>query len=125
MLASIPSLGLPAVNLASMSASEEEFLLKAITIVGGFFIATLFIVLKTVRVVMTKRATELTKREIAAYVAEGSIRPEDAAVLINSGADAQVEKITAAVAAGIISPSKAEKLIASLRNERCAAGSNL
>ncbi len=124
MLATAATTGLSTALLASAGVAEDEFVLKIVAISGGFFIATLFIVMKTIRIVVTKRSAEQTKREIAAYVAEGSIRPEDAALLINSGADAQVEKITAAVAAGIISPSKAEKLIASLRNDRCA-GANL
>lgn len=97
-------------------AQEDEMILKSIALVGGLLLAALWIVLKTIRVVSVKRAAEHTKREIAAYVAEGSISPQDAATMINAGADGEVEKITSAVAAGIISPVKAEKLIASLRD---------
>ena len=46
--------------------------------------------------------------------------PQDAAALLNAGSADEVEKITSAVAAGIVSPAKAEKLIASLRDGRCA-----
>ncbi len=97
-------------------AAEHEMILKVIALGGGLALAALWIMLKTVRDVSIKRSNERTKREIAAYVAEGSISPQDAAALLNAGDDSEVEKITSAVAAGIISPAKAEKLIASLRD---------
>lgn len=102
-------------------AQEDEMILKSIALIGGMLLAAFWILLKTVRVVSVKRAAENTKREIAAYVAEGSISPQDAATIINAGSDSEVEKITSAVAAGVISPAKAEKLIASLRSEFKAA----
>ncbi len=98
------------------SASEDEMTLKVIALIGGMTIAVVWMLLKTVRVVSVERAAENTKREIAAYVAEGTISPQDAAVLLNAGADSEIVKITSAVAAGVISPAKAEKLIASLRD---------
>lgn len=113
-------LGTSAVQILASDPSEE-FLIKAVALTGGILIMLAWSVLKTMRVIMVKRAAETTKREIAAYVAEGSIRPEDAAAIINAGSDSEVEKITSAVAAGIISPNKAEKLIASLRSEGGAA----
>jgi len=113
-----------AMTMAGMLASgepSEEFLIKAVALSGGILVLLTWSVLKTMRIIMVKRAAETTKREIAAYVAEGSIRPEDAAAIINAGSDSEVEKITSAVAAGIISPAKAEKLIASLRSDGCSA----
>lgn len=103
------------------SVESGEFVIQLIAISGGLFIAMLWMILKSTRVVTIKREAERTKREIAAYVAEGSIAPEDAATLINAGSDTEIEKITAAVASGVISPAKAEKLIASLRSNRQAA----
>ena len=101
---------------AATVAQEDEMILKVIAIGGGLFLALVWITLKTFRDIAIKRSGERTKREIAAYVAEGSITPQDAAALLNAGADDEVQKITSAVAAGIVSPGKAEKLIASLRD---------
>lgn len=53
---------------------------------------------------------EKTKRDLAAYVAEGSISPEDAIKLANAGGDDFEELIKQQLAAGIISPKKAESL---------------
>jgi hypothetical protein len=36
------------------------------------------------------RAKEMTRRELAAYVAEGSLRPEDAVAVLNGGKNAHV-----------------------------------
>ena len=113
----------PLVESAAFVAqsASEEYVLKMIALGGGILVMLVWMTLKTLRVVTVKRAAEQTKREIAAYVAEGSITPDEAAKIINAGSDSEVEKITSAVAAGVISPAKAEKLIASLRNDRSAA----
>jgi len=115
MLASI-SAHAPFLADAAAAGNEEDAVIKIIALGGGLIIAALWIILKTVRDIEIKRSGERTKREIAAYVAEGSITPQDAAALLNAGADDEVQKITSAVAAGIVSPGKAEKLIASLRD---------
>ena len=115
MLASIASRAAMLAE-APAAAEEGEMVLKIIALGGGLIVVTLWIILKTVRDIELKRSSERTKREIAAYVAEGSITPQDAAALLNAGADDEVQKITSAVAAGIVSPAKAEKLIASLRD---------
>jgi len=54
-------------------------------IVGGV-IAIVAILAGTITSVMKVRAREHTKREIAAYVAEGSVDPEDAVKMLKAGA---------------------------------------
>ena len=56
-----------------------------IGLVGGLFIALVGIVGCTVRGIVRTRAREATKREVAAYVAEGSMKPEDAERILNAG----------------------------------------
>ena len=49
------------------------------------FIAVVAIVFGSVTKIATSRARERTKREIAAYVAEGSIDPDKAVAMLNAG----------------------------------------
>jgi pyrroline-5-carboxylate reductase len=60
---------------------DEEHL-KAIVIIGGFGIAFVAIITNAIRSTVSTRAREQSRREIAAYVAEGSISPDDAAKLL-------------------------------------------
>jgi ribosomal protein S20 len=100
----------------------EDFIIKALVIMGVTAVILTWSVMKTIGEVSAKRATETTKREIAAYVAEGSITPEDAARIINAGSRSDAEdKIMKAVAAGAIPPNKAEKLIARIREDQAPA----
>ena len=66
------------------------------------------------------RQRERTRRDVAAYVAEGTIRPQDAALLLNT--ENQTDAIIAdAVAWGTINPEKAESLIRSMKQNQPAA----
>ena len=56
-----------------------------IAIVFGCLTGMVAIVFGSIAGVMKGRAAEATRREIAAYVAEGSIRPEDAIAMIKAG----------------------------------------
>jgi|GEM_PF-1616740 len=131
MLDALPSLILEPAMLAELAIApgllafepSEDFLLKALMITGVTAVILTWSVMKTVSEVSVKRATESTKREIAAYVAEGSIRPEDAATILNAGSRSDAEEsIMKAVAAGTIPPNKAEKLIARLRADQSGSG---
>ena len=62
-----------------------------------------------------KRQVQITKREIAAYVAEGSISPEDAMQMLRSESTDLEKKITDAVAWGTVKPEKAAALIKVIR----------
>jgi TolB-like protein len=70
--------------LADFAASLDKGNLQAIVIVGGLFIAVIAIVTSFIRGVLRTRAREQTKRELAAYVAEGTMRPEDAERIIRA-----------------------------------------
>lgn len=60
--------------------------LKTIAVIGiGAAIAIIAILASLIKTVATTKAREATKREIAAYVAEGSIKPEDAVAMLNAG----------------------------------------
>ncbi len=65
----------------TLGASDE---MGQIALVGGLLIAALGITVSFVRRVLKHRETEKTRREIAAYVAEGSIKPEDAVKLMQA-----------------------------------------
>lgn len=59
--------------------------LKAIVIIGGLAVAIVAIIANAIRATIAARAREQSRREIAAYVAEGSISPDDAAKLLADG----------------------------------------
>ncbi|MGE3107622.1 MAG: hypothetical protein AB7G11_17840 [Phycisphaerales bacterium] len=72
--------------LAQASQSAEQVNPNQIIAVGGAFaVAMLAIVCGTFSGVARNRQREQSRREIAAYVAEGSITPEDGAKLIAAG----------------------------------------
>ena len=66
-------------------AALNDDLIPIIAIVGGLFIATLSIVCGTIKNVARNKATEETKRELAAYVAEGSMKADEAERLVKAG----------------------------------------
>lgn len=65
-------------------ASLENELIPLVAIGGGLLVAVVAIVSGVVARVSRTRAREATKREVAAYVAEGSISPDDAEKLIRA-----------------------------------------
>ncbi len=68
-----------------LSAGELLFLIPIVAIVGGILMS----IIKTVSRESTKkhavREREQSRREIAAYVAEGSMTPEEGERLLNAG----------------------------------------
>lgn len=71
------------------------------------------------------RQREQTRREIAAYVAEGSIKPEDAATILNAGTNESEAIIADGVAWGTIKPEKAERLIRSMKQGQGSAAAQM
>lgn len=51
----------------------------------GLIIAAIAIIAGTIKSIARTKAREQTKREVAAYVAEGTISPQDAERIINAG----------------------------------------
>ena len=100
----------------ALALSDEN--LKTLGIVGmAMAVGIVAIVMGAVKCVLRTREKERTKREVAAYVAEGTIAPEDAQrILSGSNNDFEV-KIGKAVSCGIISSGKAERLIKAIRDE--------
>ncbi|MCP3905660.1 MAG: hypothetical protein GY715_18695 [Planctomycetes bacterium] len=75
-------------------------LLPVIAIVGGLTVGAIWIIAATWHSTVTARAKQSTKREIAAYVAEGTMDPKTAVALIQAGEKSDdVQAVEAAVAA--------------------------
>ena len=99
--------------------SIDEKSLMAMVIMFGTVIALAAI--HSVRKMLETRAKEQTKREIAAYVAEGTIAPDDAARILQAGSSETEQKIADGVAWGTIKPEKAEALLRTLRSDNARA----
>ncbi|MBX3381958.1 MAG: hypothetical protein KF864_00455 [Phycisphaeraceae bacterium] len=65
-----------------MGSSSHIIVIVAMAIGGS--IAIIAIIAGAIGSIVRARAIEASRREIAAYVAEGSIKPEDAAKLISA-----------------------------------------
>ncbi len=65
-------------------ANSNE-IIPVLAIGGGLCVAVIAIVCCTLRGMVIARAREVTKREIAAYVAEGSLDPDKAMAIIAAG----------------------------------------
>lgn len=62
--------------------------IKTIVMFGvGGAIAIIAILTSMIRSIAITKAREATKREMAAYVAEGTVKPEDAVAMLNAGKD--------------------------------------
>lgn len=68
-------------------ASGEE--IATIAVVGGITLAALSIIMGVVRSTALTKQREQTKREVAAYIAEGSMTPEQGERIINCGGKAE------------------------------------
>jgi len=78
----------------------------------------LWVVFANLRKMYQTRQREKTRREIAAYVAEGSISPADARTMMGSEESEFDKKIADAVAWGMLSSKKAEQLLRAMREDR-------
>lgn len=97
----------------ALSGNEEKIVTLCIILFG----AIVFYGIHATRKIFETRAKEITKREIAAYVAEGSISPEDATRMLRADSTEPEQKIASGVAWGTIKPEKAESLLRSMRGE--------
>jgi uncharacterized membrane protein len=69
----------------------QEQAIPILAIGGGFLVAIVAIVFGCIKSMVVGRARELTKRELAAYVAEGSMSADHAVALANAGKRADDE----------------------------------
>ncbi len=105
---------------ALTDAIAEEIKLVMI-LGGGLLFATVVVVTGMLKSVLGTRSREATKREMAAYVAEGSVKPEDAIRMLTAGNGTDACEIIAKRAAdGWISAKKADQLIKSLDKQDAA-----
>lgn len=94
---------------------------KAAVAAAAMAVFAFVYVVYSIRRVKETREVEQTKREVAAYVAEGSITPDDAVKILLAGKEATAECVGAiadSVAWGVISPAKAERLIRAMRDDK-------
>lgn len=102
-------MNLPAFLAIELPSNAITLMVIGTFITGGLLI---FKLIETVGRVMTVRQTEQSRREVAAYVAEGTITPETAERLLRAGrAESWSDRIAELVEAGTIDSSEAAKLI--------------
>ena len=70
-------------DLAALVEKEEFIAILAITL--GCTVGVVALITGTIVSIVKTRATENTRRELAAYVAEGTLKPEDALAMLNAG----------------------------------------
>ncbi|MFM9995692.1 MAG: hypothetical protein ACKVU4_07820 [Phycisphaerales bacterium] len=66
-------------------ASFDENIVGLVAVAGGLGVAFVWVLAATADSMHKTRQRERTKRELAAYVAEGSMTPEDAERIIAAG----------------------------------------
>lgn len=98
---------------SALAAIDPEMFLF---VTVGAVVFVVWFAISSWRKVAETKAREQTKREIAAYVAEGSIRAEDAPKLMGTQSPETEKAIADAVAWGTIKPEKAEGLFRALRS---------
>ena len=65
--------------------ADHNEIIPLLAISGGLLVGVIAIVCGTVKGIYTARTREITKREIAAYVAEGSLDPDKAMAILKAG----------------------------------------
>lgn len=74
--------------------SEPGMLIPIVAICGGFLIAIVGMITCTIKGCIKTSHAEQTRREIAAYIAEGSISPEDGERLMKTaGHESLISKL--------------------------------
>ena len=71
-------------SVLTLGGMDDQFFL-VVAIGGGCLIAILAIVTACITKVVETRSRERTRREIAAYIAEGTITPDEGERLIKAG----------------------------------------
>lgn len=100
---------------------QEEVVVLGLLLSGG----VIWLLVHNIRKAYETRQRELTRRDVAAYVAEGSIRPHDAAMILNAGSNETEAKIADGVAWGTIKPEKAEALLRSIKQQQMQSGAEV
>jgi hypothetical protein len=104
----------PLGSLHALAMNESE--LKVAVVLGGMVLFAILAVLRTVRKVSETQERERTKREVAAYVAEGSMTPDDATRILAAGMSETVAaELARGVTWGTVSAAKAQKMVQALQ----------
>lgn len=64
---------------------DENLLIAFVAIAGGILVAIVAIVFTCVKEMIVQRSREHTKREMAAYVAEGTVDADKAVAILRAG----------------------------------------
>jgi hypothetical protein len=100
---------LPSLTITSIPADVAKLIVIGSFIVGGLLLYKLIDVIGRA---LTTRQTEMTRREIAAYVAEGGMTPETAERLLRVGEPENwSDRVAAMVESGHIDSNQAAKLL--------------
>lgn len=93
-------------------ALDDGAIAFGILAVGASVFGIVSVIVVSVNATLRAKYREQTKREVAAYVAEGTISPQDAQAILAAGGDSEVSKsIADALAWGTIKPRDAESLL--------------
>jgi hypothetical protein len=71
--------------LEDMLEGQPELLIPIIAIGGGLVVAIFAILTCTMKTLFHTKESERSRREIAAYIAEGSMTPDEGERLLNAG----------------------------------------
>ena len=69
----------------TLGAAIDDELIPFLAVGGGLLIALISVIGSYTRSILVARAREHSRREIAAYVAEGSMSAEDGKTLLDAG----------------------------------------
>lgn len=78
------SLVLAQSDISQALAQDVEMLIPIIAIGGGLLVAIIAIIFGAIKAMATNAEREKSRREIAAYIAEGSMTPQDGVQLMNA-----------------------------------------
>ena len=67
------------------ATSNQETAVLVIAVGGGLVVGVVAIITNAIQKISQTKAREESRREIAAYVAEGTISPDDATKMLNAG----------------------------------------
>jgi len=71
-------------DISQSLANDPGLLIPIIATGGGLIVAVVAIVFTSIKNIAISNEREKTRREIAAYIAEGSMTPEDGAKLLSA-----------------------------------------
>lgn len=70
--------------MSSLASDDIAMVIPVLGIVGSIFVATVYMITNAIKSNSARKQYEESRREIAAYVAEGSITPDDAERLLKT-----------------------------------------